>query len=69
MDENVKFVPKYINPQNVPQASPIENFWWCLAQKVYEGGWKAETEQQLIRRIKSKMTEFDKQFVESHLEG
>ena len=40
MDENVKFMPKDINPPNVPQARPIENFWGCLAQKVYEGGWE-----------------------------
>ena len=58
MDENVKFVPKDMNPPNVQQARPIENFWGCLAQKVYEGGWEAKTEQQLIRRIKSKMKEF-----------
>ena len=56
MDENVKFMPKDMNPPNVPQARPIEN---CLAK----------TEQQLIRRIKSKMKEFDKNFVESLLEG
>ena len=49
MDENDKFVPKDINPPNVPQARPIENFWGCLAQKVYEGGWEAKTEQQLNR--------------------
>jgi hypothetical protein len=69
MDENVKFVPKDINPPNVPQARLIENFWVFLAQKVYEGGWKAKTEQQLIRRINSKMKKFDKNFVESLLEG
>jgi len=57
-----------MNPPNVPQARPIENFWGCLAQKVYEGGREAETEEQLIRRIKSKMKEFDKKFVESLLE-
>jgi hypothetical protein len=39
-----------------------------LAQKVYEVGWEAKTEQQLIRRIKSKMKEFDENFV-SLLEG
>ena len=60
MDENVKFVPKDINPPNFPLARPIENFWGCLAQKVYEGGWKAKTEQQLINRIKPQMKEFDK---------
>ena len=69
MDENVKFVPKDINPPNVPQARPIENFWGCLAQKVYEGGWEAETEQHLIYRIKPLMKEFDKKFVESLLAG
>ena len=69
MNENVKFVPKRFKPLNVPQAYEIKNFWGCLAQKVYEGGWEAKTEQQLIRRIKSKMKEFDKKFVESLLEG
>ena len=65
MDENVKFVPKEINPPNVFQARPIENFWECLAWKIYEGGLEAKTEQQLILRIESKM----KEFVESLLEG
>ena len=69
MNQNVKFVPKRFNPLNVPQACAIKNFWGCLAQKVYEGGWEAKTEQQLILRIKSKMKEFDKNFVESLLEG
>ena len=68
MDENIKFVPKDINPPNVPQARPIENFWWCVAQKVYEGGWEAKMEHQLIRQIKSKMKEFDKNYVESLLD-
>ena len=63
MDEIVSFVPKEINPPNVPQTSPIENFWGYLAQKVYEGGCKVKTEQQLIRRIESKMEENDGNFV------
>ena len=33
----VIYVPKHLNPPKVPQARPIENFWGCLAQKVYEG--------------------------------
>ena len=40
MDENLYFVDKGSNPPNVPQARPIENFWGCLAQKVFEGGWQ-----------------------------
>ena len=69
MDENVKLVSKEINSPNVPQARPIENFWGCSAQKVYEEGWEAKTEKQLIRRIESKMEEYDTNFVESLFEG
>ena len=32
----VVFVPKDINPANVPKARPIEDFWGTLKQKVYE---------------------------------
>ena len=39
-----------------------------MAQKVSEEGWEVKTEQQLIRRIESKMKEFDANFVESLLE-
>ena len=39
-----------------PQARPIENFWVCLAQKVYGGGWETNTEQQLIHLIETKMS-------------
>ena len=59
MEENVYYVAKCSNPSNVPQARPIKNFWDCLAQKVYEGGWQATTEKQMIDRIKSKLKEFD----------
>ena len=44
-----------INPPNVPQARPIENFWGSLAQKVYEGGWEANSEIAIKRRIGSKI--------------
>ena len=69
MSENVNFVDKRLNPPNVPQARPIENFWGCLSQKVYEGGWEAKTEQRLIRRINSKIKEFDSKDVEKLMKG
>ena len=53
----------------IHQISPIENFWGRLEQKVYERGWEAKTKQLLIRRIESKMKEFDTNFVDSLLEG
>ena len=54
--------------QHHTQSRPIENFWVCLTQKVYEGGWEAKTKQQFNRLIESKMKEFDANFVESLLE-
>ena len=69
MEQNVYFVHKSSNPPNVPQARPIENFWGCLAQKVYEGGWEAETEQQLIHRIELKLREFDQTFLQNIMKG
>jgi hypothetical protein len=52
MPENINFEDKKMNPPNVPQARPIENFWVDLTQKVYEDGWQAQTERQLKARIK-----------------
>ena len=51
LDENVNNVTKRVNPPNVPQARPIENFWRSLLQKVYENGWEVSSEQQLVYRI------------------
>ena len=62
-------MPNLCSKKLIPQARPIEHFWGCLAQKVYEGGWGTNTELLLIRRIESKMKEFDTNFVESLLEG
>jgi transposase len=69
MNENVNFIPKEMNPPNVPQARPIENFWGCLKQKVYEKGWTAKTDQDLIRRINLKLKEIDQKFVENLMKG
>jgi transposase len=57
--QNIPFVPKKDNPPNIPQARPIEDFWSALKRIVYEKGWEAQTEQQLIRRIKQKLKEVD----------
>ena len=69
MDQNVNYVPKPLNPPNVPQARPIENFWSWLTQKVYERGWEATSEQQLVRRIESKINEFDLKSAEKFRTG
>lgn len=66
---SIKFVPKVANPPNVPKARPIEDFWSILADKVYEGGWEAETEKQLINRIKKKLNEVDLNLVQTMMQS
>lgn len=57
--QNIPCVPREDNPPNVPQARPIEEFWALLGRKVYDGGWEAENEEQLRRRIHQKIREFN----------
>jgi len=49
---NIKVVPKDQNPPNVPQLRPIENYWAILKQRVYRNGWRAESHEDLIKKIK-----------------
>lgn len=58
-EQKVPFVPKKDNPPNIPQARPIENFWAALKRMVYDNGWEAQNEHQLIGRIKRKLKEID----------
>jgi hypothetical protein len=67
MKENLPFGDNATNPQNVPQARLIENLWSILAQKFYEGGWKATAHQELISRIQSQLKKFDSKFLQSLL--
>ncbi|CAF4620407.1 unnamed protein product [Rotaria socialis] len=53
-DNEVQMVHKEWNPQNCPQPRPIETLWSILSDMVYEGGWEAETIDQLKRRINKK---------------
>lgn len=50
--KKVNYVPKSINPANVPKVRPIEDFWGVLKQKVYENDWSAKDLDQLKQRIK-----------------
>jgi transposase len=66
LDENgINFVPEEKNPQNCPQARPIETFWSILEQMVYSGGWEAQNIDQLKRRIKNKLKEVDIKVVQA----
>jgi len=58
-DNKIPFVKKDSNPPCAPQIRPIEKFWAHLKEKVYEKGWTADSEDQLIRRIKTKAKQFN----------
>ena len=55
----INFVPKEMNPPNVPQLWPIENFWGILKAEVYKGAWEAKSVAQLVNRIKKCIAEMD----------
>ena len=57
-ENNIFFVFKDKNPPSCPQIIPIENFFWILKQKVYEGNRTTNTREQLIQSIK-KITDMD----------
>ncbi|XP_050516839.1 uncharacterized protein LOC126891656 [Diabrotica virgifera virgifera] len=61
---NITFVPKADNPPNLPQARPIEEFWAILSRKVYNNGWEAQNQEQLRRRIYTKIREIDAEVVQ-----
>jgi hypothetical protein len=67
--ENLPFLNNSTNSQNVAQAGLIENLWGILAQKIYEGGWKVTTQQELISRIESQLKNFDSNILQSPLGG
>ncbi|CAF1365122.1 unnamed protein product [Rotaria sordida] len=66
LDENsIHFVPQQKNPQNCPQARPIETLWSILEQMVYAGGWQAKNINALRRRISKKINELDIKVVQT----
>ena len=56
---DIDVVPKDMNPPNVPQLRLIENFWAILKKVVYDNGWEAKSERQLVTRIRKCLGETD----------
>ena len=54
----VNFVPKAINPPNVPQCRPIMDFFVALATNVCAGNWVAKDTPALVARIWRCVREF-----------
>ena len=63
-ENSINFVPKAINPANLPQARPIEDFSAILKQKVYENDWSAKNIRQLRQRIMYCMKKIDPNLVQ-----
>ncbi len=65
--EYIEFLPRNLNPLNVPKVRPVEDFWGHLSAKVYEGGWQVKNEDQLKGRIRAKIKEFELKNLQSLL--
>jgi transposase len=66
-EHNVKFVPKDMNPPNVPQLRPIEDLWAQIKRKVYENDWSTDSIPKLKRRIRKKLKEFSLSMCQSYM--
>ena len=67
--QNVRFVSKDCNPQNCPEARPIETLWSILKNMVYDQGWEVKTIRQLKQRRVKKLKEDDMKVVQSMFSG
>ena len=53
-----------MNPANMPEARPIEDFWEILKRDVYMDGWAADNLRQLENRIKYCLRKIDVKIVQ-----
>lgn len=56
---NIDYVPKEMNPPNVPQLRPIETFWANLKREVYADGYRPKNVDLLIVKIKRVVKQID----------
>ena len=54
-EEEINFVPKDLNPPNVPNLRPIERFWSELKREVYAEGWIPKDEEELHQKVSKVM--------------
>lgn len=55
--KNVNFVPKELNPPNVPELRPVERYWALVKQKLQKGREQVKT----LEEFKSKWNKYSKQ--------
>lgn len=59
IEKNINFVEKFENPANLPEARPIERFWALLKAQVYKNDWKASNLEELEKKIRFCIKNFD----------
>ena len=62
-------LPKTMNPPNIPQGRPIEDFWDVLVQLIYAHNLEAKTTKQLERRIRKILKKIDITLLQSMIEN
>ena len=66
LDQNgIHFVHQQKNPQNCPEARPVETLWSIFEQMVYAGACETKNINQLKKRIMKKLNELDIKVVQS----
>ena len=68
-DNKVNFIPKHLNPINVPQCKPIEDFFGYLKSIVYKDGWQAKDTKQLKKKIISSLKKVDSKIIQRSMLG
>ncbi len=54
-----------MNPANVPEARPIEDYWAILKREVYMDGWTANNVDKLESRIRHCLKKMDVKVVQN----
>ena len=65
-EKKINFVPRVMNPANLPKARPIEDFWGSLKLEVYENDWVAKDLDELKARIKQCLRKIDVSVVQQY---
>jgi len=68
-NQKVSYLPKLLNPANMPEVRPVEDFWAILKREVYKNGWSTKSIPNLIARIRSSLKKIDQTLVQRLMEG
>jgi len=67
--QNIPFMPKLLNPANLPEVRPVEDFWAILKREIYKGSWSTNSIPNLISRIKYSLKNIEQSLVQKLMLG